>query len=595
MITNSECNRQRFKRNVFIRYFLEFRGLYKQVAIANLFAIIQALSLLPISLFFKTIIDTYIPEQNPIGILKIVLYGLVFWAIHIASTITGRYFCLYATKTVTERLRAKLTMKLQQMSLRFYDSERIGDLHARVVMDTEKVDVMANAVVVHIFVSVIVTICSSILLFVINPKLLILVLILIPLYYIVQRSFAPKLKYGHGEFRNDMEKMSSIVSEVLHSIRLVKSFATETYEQNRMEEKIKQVTNRGVKLFTFTAAFQILLQFIGGLAALAIFTIGGWMVINGDMSIGDVIAFSTILGLCLTPINTLISCSDILYSGRAGLVSIYSLLDMFDTEETNHLPDANVTGIVNFQNVTFSYDGHNPVLDNISIQVNHGEQIAFVGASGSGKTTLMNLLLGFYKPESGDIIIGSQPIKEISLRSLREQIGVVSQDNVLINDSIMNNILYGKMTAEKSEIINAAKLANAHNFITELPQGYETSIGERGAKLSGGQKQRIAIARAILKDPKILILDEATSALDSESELAVQEALDTLRNNRTSFVIAHRLSTIKNADKIVVLNKGKIVESGTFNELLDRKQEFYKYYTIQFAKEESPKQVSQLA
>lgn len=579
--------RSALRKNVYARYLREFHGLKKPVFLGNFFAVLQALTLIPLSLLFKQVLDVHIPRQDAVGIAWVVAMGVGLWIAHIISTVTSRFFTLTATKTVTERLRAKLSHKLQQMSLRFYDNEKVGDLHARVVLDTERVDVMANAIVVQIFVSITLAIGASAVLLYMNARLAVLLFVLAPLYLIIRNQFAQKLKDGHGDFRKRMEQMSSIVSEVLHSIRLVKSFAMEKFEQRRVEEKLHRVTRRGVRLFTETAAFQILLQCVGGLATLAIFTVGGWMVINGQLSVGDIVAFSVLTTYFLNPINTLISLTDTIYAGHAGLVSIYSLFDMYDTEESEHLPAVEIRGEVEFEAVSFGYDEGAAVLQDITFKVQPGEQIALVGSSGAGKTTLVNLVLGFYKATAGRILIDGHDVSQMNLRRLREQVGVVSQENVLIAGSIENNIRYGKLTATHDEIEAAARAANAHDFIMQLDNGYESEIGERGVKLSGGQRQRIAIARAILRDPRILILDEATSALDSESEVAVQEALERLRHNRTSFIIAHRLSTIQHASTILVLRDGRVIEQGSFEELLKRGGEFFRFYKIQYAKSDT--------
>jgi len=576
----------KLRKNVFLRYLSEFHDLKCQLLLGNIFAILQALSLIPISLLFKRIIDVYIPQKDAVAIAWVIVVGLGLWAVHIGATVASRFFTLSSTKTVTERLRARLVMHLQQMSLRFYDKERVSELHPRVVLDTERIDVMANALVVTVLVSTVVALASAILLLTINSRLALLVFVMVPVYYVIQHTFSPKLKEGHRSFRKEMEQMSSIVHELLHAIRLVKSFAREPFEQDRVQERIRRVTHRGVRLFTETAAFQILLQFVGGLALLVIFTVGAWMTINDRMTLGEIVAFSSLLGYFLNPINTLIGCLDTIYSGRAGLESVYSLLDIYDTEQSDHLPTIEVQGTVEFQNVCFEYRKGEPVLHNVSFRVPSGEQIALVGASGAGKTTVANMILGFYFPTAGKILIDGHDITRLNLRTLREQVGVVSQDNILISGTVLNNIRYGKMEATFEEIVAAAKLANAHDFITTLPDGYETDIGDRGVRLSGGQKQRIAIARAILKNPKILVLDEATSALDSESETVVHEALKHLRQNRTCFIIAHRLSTIIEANRILVLKRGRLVESGSFEELMARRGEFFRYYQLQFKTKE---------
>ncbi len=573
------------RSNVFVRYLSEFRSLKRDLFLANFFAILQALSLIPISLFFKRIIDVYIPQKDSVGILYITGAGMLLWVMHVLAVVRSRHHTLICTKTVTERLRARLTMKLQQMSLSFHDNEKAASLHARVVLDTERIDVMAANLVVNVLVSIVLSLSAAVLLALMNLKLFVLLALMVPFYFIIQRVYGPRLKEGHGQFRREMEQMSSIVSEVLHSIRLVKSFAMERYEQGRVEERFHRVTDRGVKVFTQSAAFQIMLQCVGGMATLGIFTVGGWMVISDHLTVGEVVAFSSLMALFLNPINSLIGAMDSMLAGRAGLVSVYGLSDLFDTEETEHLPEADLHGAVEFENVSFAYSPGNWILHDIAFKSEPGEQIALVGGSGAGKTTLVNMVLAFYRATTGRVLLDGIDVRALNLRTLREQIGVVSQDNVLVGGSIRDNIRYGRLNAGQAEIEAAARLANAHDFISSLPEGYNTEIGDRGVRMSGGQKQRIAIARAILKNPRILILDEATSALDSESEKAVQEAMESLRKDRTSFIIAHRLSTVRNADRIMVMRQGRIVESGTFDELINRGGEFFRYYRIQFARE----------
>lgn len=575
----------RLHRNPYFRYLLEFRDLKRRLALGNLFAVIQAVSLVPVSLLFKQVIDVYVPAGDAMALWYVAAVGVSLWGVHVAATVASRYFTLSATKTVTERLRARLTMKLQQMSLRFHDHERAADLHSRVVMDTERVDVMANHLVVGILVSVLVALSVAVVLVWMNPGLAVLVGLAVPLYLLIRRAYAPLLKAGHKDFRSRMEQMSSTVSEVLHAIRLVKSFANEHHEQQRVEERIASVTHRGVNLFTQSAAFQTLLQAVGGICSILIFCVGGWMVMGGHLTVGEVVAFASLLGMFLTPVNTLISSTDVLFAGRAGLESIYALLDIHDTEESEHLPQIEVRGEVRFENVRFGYRPDQPVLNGIEFTVAPGEQVALVGGSGAGKTTLINLILAFYSPQAGRVLIDGHDVLSLNIRRLREQIGVVSQDNVLLSGTIRENIRYGRLEATDAEIEAAARLANAHDFIVATPDGYDSDIGDRGVRLSGGQKQRIAIARAVLRDPKILILDEATSALDSESEHLVQEALDRLRVSRTSFIIAHRLSTVQNADRILVLRDGRIVEQGRYEELLALRGEFYRFHRLQFERQ----------
>ena len=379
-----------------------------------------------------------------------------------------------------------------------------------------------------------------------------------------------------------MADIAKFIFETISGIRIVKAFCMEQYENRRFSEENNRFFRIRIKRLRIRALASPTMEMLGGIASDAILYYGGYNVIKGSMSTGDFFSFVAAFAMMYKPVRELNKLNQTIQEGLAAAVRTFELLDLkadiVDKPNATELPV--IKEQIEFRNICFQYDDI-PILRNINLKVKTGEIIAVVGTSGAGKTTLVNLIPRFYDATSGALLIDGTDIRDATLKSLRGQIGMVTQEIILFNDTIKNNISYGSLEKPDHEIIAAAKAAYAHEFIVGSPEGYDSIIGERGVKLSGGQKQRIAIARALLKNAPILILDEATSSLDSQAEREVQVALEKLMEGRTTFIIAHRLSTIKKADRIIVLSDGRMVEEGTHNKLLARKGEYYKLYTMQ--------------
>ena len=482
-------------------------------------------------------------------------------------------------------MRRDMFSHLMTLPFGYFDNTKIGQIMSRISNDLFDITEFAHHCPEELFICAIKIIGSFIILCGVNVPLTLILFALLPLMLISVAFFRKGMKDAFKKQREQIGELNSQVEDTLLGIRVVKSFANEEKEKERFADGNGKFFERKKISYRYMARFHACTRFFDGIMYVAIITVGALFMIKGYINASDLVAYLLYIQTLITSIRKLVEFTEQFQRGITGIERFNEVMN--EVPEIKDLPTAmelsNVNGDIAFKNITFSYSGNDKdVLSCINIDVKKGENIAIVGPSGSGKTTLCNLLPRFYELSAGDITIDGQSIKDITLKSLRENIGVVQQDVYLFSGSVKDNIIYGSFNASEEEIIKAAKSAGAHEFIMSLPDGYDTYVGERGLKLSGGQKQRISIARLFLKNPPILILDEATSALDNESEKLVQQSLEQLAKGRTTFTIAHRLTTIRNAHRILVLTEKGIEESGSHQELMELGgiySELYKLYS----------------
>jgi len=533
----------------------------------------------------RNVMKDFIPQKNLNALLLSGLVLLILYLINLVLQYIVDYFGHVAGIRIETKMRHDLFCHLQTLDVEFFDNNRTGSLMSRIVNDLHEVSELAHHGPEDLLIALLMLIGSSIYLFQINIPLTLLIVAFIP--FMVY--FAIKNRQVMGKaFLSVKEKTAEINSDIENSIagiRVAKSFANEEYEEERFSQANHLFRKAREGAYHSMAIYYTGLTFMTNLLNGAVLIFGGYLAYLGQMDIADLTAYLLFVSLFTQPIRKLINFAQQYEQGMAGFSRFAQLMSqkpkIIDRKDAQTLTD--VEGHITFSHVSFGYTGSDEVLNDVSLDVIPGQTIALVGSSGGGKTTLCHLLMRFYEVDSGLIKIDNTDIRDISLLSLRETIGFVQQDVFLFAGSIYDNILYGRPAASEAEVVQAAKDAEIHDFITSLPNGYHTYIGERGIKLSGGQKQRLAIARVFLKNPPILVLDEATSALDNLTEYRIQSALKRLSEGRTVLLIAHRLSTVKDADKIVVLEKGQIVESGNHSELIAQNGTYAELYRSQFS------------
>ena len=551
--------------------------------VALFFAIVTAFLSLVEPWVNKLLIDDVIINKNARMLAIVCLIFLASTILSaIFSTLRGYLFTYIGERAVID-MRHQLFGHLQQLSLSFFNKEKTGRIMSIFTNDVPAMQALYTSTLVDFITDTLRFVVTMGVMLKIDWQLTLMALPALPLFAIALKLFSKPMREVSRKVQDKNSDISENLQESISGAREVKAFTQEENETNRLLNIFRQLLGLRVKQ-------SILQSSSGGIAELTavsgimfVLWYGGMKAINGMMQMGVLIAFVNYLGRLFNPIGRYMELNNRLQSAMGAAERVFEFLDttpeIQDKTEAIALPP--VRGRVQFENVHFAYEEGDEVLADINLNVESGEMIALVGASGSGKTTLANLIPRFFDPTSGQILIDGYDLRDVKTQSLRQQVSVVFQDSFLFGATVRENIRFGKRDATDEEVTAAAEAANAHEFIVQLSEGYDTEVGERGVKLSGGQKQRISIARTILRNPKILILDEATSALDSESELLVKEALEKLMAGRTSFVIAHRLSTVLKADRIVVLDDGKIVEAGSHEELLAKGGAYRKLYEVQ--------------
>jgi len=509
---------------------------------------------------------------------------VIFFIIRPPVEYYRQYFAQHVSNKVLYDIRKELYVHLQKLSLKFYSNYRAGDIISRFINDVEATKNFVMIGLMNLWLDMTTILIVIGIMLTMDWKLTIVAVISLPLFAISVKYFFGRLRALTRIRSQALANLQSYLHERVSGISIVKSFALEEHEQKIFDKENGEFLDKSLDHTRWNAKSFAVVNTITDIAPLLVIGFASYLIIQGQLSVGEMAAFMGYIERLYSPLRRLMNSSTTLTQSIASMDRMFSLMDEeYDVQnKPNALPLPPVTGKVEFQNVQFKYaEEGQPVLKNINFTIQPGETAAFVGMSGGGKSTIVSLIPRFYDVTSGSVKIDGKDVREVDIKSLRSQIGIVLQDNILFSDSVKQNILMGKPDATDEEVIAAAKAANAHDFIMSLPNGYDTKVGERGVKLSGGQKQRIAIARVFLKNPPILVLDEATSALDLESEALIQESLERLASDRTTIIIAHRLSTITHADKIFVIDHGEVAEEGNHESLMAKKGIYHDLFQIQ--------------
>ncbi|KQL32487.1 ABC transporter ATP-binding protein [Psychrobacillus sp. FJAT-21963] len=561
-----------------------------QILLTIVIGIIKFAIPLFIPILIKIVIDDIIDENMAYEEkMKQLVYwlggtALVFLIVRPPIEYYRQYLAQLVSNKILYDIRQKLYIHLQKLSLKYYSNTRAGEVISRVINDVEQTKNFVMIGLMNVWLDLATILIAIGIMLTMNVKLTIVTLLAFPFYAFSVKYFFGKLRDLTRKRSQALAGVQSYLHERVQGMSIIKTFTLEKHEQKLFNEANGEFLDKAVDQTIWNAKAFAVVNTITDIAPLLVIAYAGYEAINGRLSVGTMAAFIAYIERLYSPLRRLVNSSTTLTQSFASMDRVFELMDeQYDIVDKKGATTIDRSlGNVTFSNVSFQYDKEGTtILNHVDFHVNAGETVAFVGMSGGGKSTIISLIPRFYDVTSGSVQIDGQDVRDVTIESLRKHIGIVLQDNILFSDSVKSNILMGNPNATDEEVIEAAKAANAHDFIMELPEGYETKVGERGVKLSGGQKQRVAIARVFLKNPAILVLDEATSALDLESEALIQDSLERLAKDRTTIIVAHRLSTITHADNIFVIENGEVVENGNHHNLMNHKGVYYNLFQIQ--------------
>ncbi|REJ08585.1 ABC transporter ATP-binding protein [Halobacillus trueperi] len=575
-----------------IKRYLRFVQPYKgKIILTVLIGIVKFSIPLLMPLIIKYVIDDIINAEDMtqaerLDQLFLILGGafLVFLILRPPIEYIRQYLAQWIGSNILYDIREKLFDHIQRLSLRFYSRTKTGEIISRVIHDVEQTKTFVITGLMNIWLDMITIVIAIIIMLTMDPWLTLVSIALFPFYGFAVKYFYARLRKLTRDRSQALAEVQGHLHERVQGVPVTRSFALEDHEQEQFDVKNKNFLDKAITHTNWNAYTYSVTNTITDLAPLLVIAFAGYQVITGSLTVGTMVAFVGYMDRVYNPLRRLVNSATVLTQSIASMDRVFEFVDeKYDiVDKPGAKKIEHVRGDVKVEDVSFRYDEEDPlVLKNVNLDIKQGETIAFVGMSGGGKSTLISLIPRFYDVTAGRISIDGTDIRDFEARSLRDNIGMVLQDNILFSESIAMNIRMGNPEATDEQMVEAAKAANAHDFIMELPNGYDTLVGERGVKLSGGQKQRVAIARVFLKNPPLLVLDEATSALDLESEHLIQNALERLASERTTFIVAHRLSTITHADRIVHIENGEIVEVGSHQELMKKKGHYYDLYQVQ--------------